>query len=94
VANVPPSDEEIEALFTAWRDSLGDTRKFLTGARDHLAASLWRRAGLRFQETYMLDMRNWRRDLGEFGTLHIRYGKGSRGLGPKTRLVPAINFGR
>jgi hypothetical protein len=23
--------------------------------------------------------------------LHVRYGKGSRGRGPKTRLVPAIN---
>lgn len=39
----------------------------------------------------MLDMRDWRRDLGDYGKLHIRFGKGSRGRGPKTRLVPAIN---
>jgi site-specific recombinase XerD len=39
----------------------------------------------------MLDNRDWRRDLGEFGKLHVRFGKGSRGRGPKTRLVPAIN---
>ncbi|ONH25225.1 tyrosine-type recombinase/integrase [Pseudofrankia asymbiotica] len=91
VARVPPSDEEVEALFAGWRDSLGHARKFLTAARDYLAASLWRRAGLRIQETYMLDIRDWRRDLGEFGKLHIRFGKGSRGRGPKTRLVPAIN---
>jgi site-specific recombinase XerD len=91
VARVPPADEEVEALFGAWRESLGHTRKFLTGARDYLAASLWRRAGLRIRETYMLDIRDWRPDLGEYGKLHIRFGKGSHGRGPKTRLVPGIN---
>ncbi len=39
----------------------------------------------------MLDIRDWRRDLGEYGKLHVRFGKGSRGRGAKTRLVPAIN---
>jgi site-specific recombinase XerD len=39
----------------------------------------------------MLDIRDWRRDLGEYGKLHVRFGKGSRGRGPKTRLVPAID---
>jgi site-specific recombinase XerD len=91
VANVPPAEEEVETLFAGWRDSLEHTRKFRVQARDYLAASLWRRAGLRIQETYMLDMRDWRRDLGDYGKLHIRFGKGSRGRGPKTRLVPAIN---
>ena len=88
---VPPATEEIEALFGAWRDWLCEARRFLPAARDYLAASLWRRAGLRIQESYMLDIRDWRRDLGEFGKLHVRYGKGSRGRGPKSRLVPAID---
>ena len=66
-------------------------RKYLPAARDYLAASLWRRAGLRIRETYMLDVRDWRRDLGEYGKIHVRFGKGSRGRGAKTRLVPAIN---
>ena len=39
----------------------------------------------------MLDVRDWRPDLGEHGKLHIRFGKGARGRGPKARLVPAIN---
>jgi site-specific recombinase XerD len=56
-----------------------------------MAASLWRRGGLRMNETVMLDIRDWRPDFGEHGKLHIRFGKGSRGRGPKTRLVPAIN---
>jgi site-specific recombinase XerD len=90
-ARVPPSTDEVETLFEAWRQSLPLARKYLPAARDYLAASLWRRAGLRIQETYMLDNRDWRCDLGEYGNLHVRFGKGSRGRGPKTRLVPAIN---
>lgn len=88
---VPPSDGDVDALFAAWRAALPDARKYLPAARDYLAASLWRRVGLRIGETTKLDMRDWRPDLGEHGKLHIRFGKGSRGRGPKTRLVPAIN---
>lgn len=88
---VPPAEDEVEALFCGWRDALAGTRKYLPAARDYLAASLWQRAGLRIAETVMLDIRDWRRDLGEHGKIHVRYGKGSQGRGPKTRLVPAIN---
>lgn len=88
---VPPSDDEVDTLFGEWRGWLPQARKYRPAARDYLAASLWRRVGLRIQETYMLDIRDWRRDLGEFGKLHVRYGKGSFGRGPKARLVPAIN---
>ncbi|MEU7860750.1 tyrosine-type recombinase/integrase [Nonomuraea sp. NPDC049141] len=88
---VPPSTAEVEALFAAWRESLPHARKYLPAARDYLAASLWRRAGLRITETVMLDIRDWRPDLGPSGKLHVRFGKGSRGRGPKTRLVSAIN---
>lgn len=88
---VPPAEDEVEVLFTAWREALPDARKFLPAARDYLAASLWRRAGLRISESVMLDIRDWRHDLGEHGKLHVRFGKGSYGRGPKTRLVPAIN---
>lgn len=88
---VPPVDEEVEALFGEWRQALPEARKFLPAARDYLAASLWRRGGLRIQETVMLDIRDWRPELGELGKLHVRFGKGSHGRGAKTRLVPGIN---
>lgn len=80
---VPPSDDDVDHLFAAWGDALPDQRKYLTAARDYMAASLWRRVGLRLNETVMLDLRDWRPDLGEYGKLHVRYGKGSRGRGPK-----------
>ncbi len=90
-ARVPPSDDDVDALFVGWRETLGGTRKYLPAARDYFAASLWRRLGLRINETVMLDIRDWRPDLGGLGKLHVRHGKGSRGRGPKVRLVPAIN---
>ena len=88
---VPPPTEDVEALFTGWRASLPEARKYLPAARDYVVASLWRRAGLRINETSMLDIRDWRPDLGSVGKLHVRFGKGSIGRGPKTRLVPGIN---
>lgn len=88
---VPPSDDEIDILFSVWRQSLTHTRKYLPAARDYFAASLWRRLGLRISESVKLDIRDWRPDLSELGKLHVRHGKGSRGRGPKPRLVPAIN---
>jgi integrase len=90
-ARVPPPDGEVDALFAAWRQALPGMRKYLPAARDYLAASLWRRVGLRIGETTMLDLRDWRPDLGEHGKLHVRFGKGAKGRGPKTRMVPAIN---
>lgn len=90
-ARIPPLEQEVDALFAGWRDSLPSARKYLPAARDYLAASLWRRVGLRINETVMLDIRDWHPELGEHGKLHVRYGKGSRGRGPKPRLVPAIN---
>jgi integrase/recombinase XerC len=88
---VPPSEAEVDELFAGWRLSVPQARKYLPAARDYFAASLWRRLGLRINETVMLDIRDWRPDLGGFGKLHVRHGKGSRGRGPKARLVPAIN---
>lgn len=60
---VPPSEAEVDALFAGWQDSLDVVRKYLPAARDYFAASLWRRLGLRINETVMLDIRDWRPDL-------------------------------
>ena len=88
---VPPSDVEVAEFFECWRLSIADARKYLPAARDYFAASLWRRVGLRISESVMLDIRDWRPDLGQIGKLHVRFGKGSRGRGYKPRLIPAIN---
>ena len=91
MTRIPPAEQDVEEFFALWRAWLPSARKYLPAARDYLAASLWRRVGLRISETTMLDIRDWRPDLGDQGKLNVRYGKGSMGRGPKPRLVPAIN---
>jgi hypothetical protein len=51
IGRVPPSTAEVELLFTSWRDTLPDARKYLPATRDYFAASLWRRLGLRISES-------------------------------------------
>lgn len=91
IPRVPPGEDEVGQLFTGWREWLPDARKYLPAARDYFAASLWRRVGLRINETVMLNVGDWRPDLGAHGKLHVRFGKGSKGRGPKARMVSAIN---
>jgi site-specific recombinase XerD len=46
---------------------------------------------LRIRECRRLDLDDIKWDLGPFGKLHVRYGKGARGSGPKERMVPLVN---
>ena len=39
----------------------------------------------------MLDLADVKWELGRFGKLHVRHGKGARGSGPRERMVPLIN---
>jgi site-specific recombinase XerD len=88
---IPPSEAEIEQLFTGWRAELATTRKFAPAARNYIVCRLAADIGLRINELHMLDLDDVRWELGTFGKLNVRHGKGSRRLGPKPRLVPLIN---
>jgi site-specific recombinase XerD len=88
---IPPTEIEIEALFAGWRAELASCRKFGTSARNYAVARLASDVGLRINEARMLDLDDVRWELGRFGKLNVRYGKGSRRKGPKPRLVPLIN---
>lgn len=88
---VPPTEVEIEQLFAGWRDELTSCRKFGPAARNYAAARLATDVGLRINEVRMLDLDDVRWELGWFGKLNVRHGKGSRRKGPKPRLVPLIN---
>jgi DNA-binding Xre family transcriptional regulator len=46
---------------------------------------------LRVNEVRHLDLADIKWDLGRFGKLHVRHGKGARGSGPRERMVPLIN---
>src|SRR5438067_7205611 len=65
--------------------------KFVPAARNYAAARLEADVGLRVNEIRMLDLDDVRWELGRFGKLNVRHGKGARRRGPKPRLVPLIN---
>ncbi len=88
---VPPTEAEVEQLFAGWREDLVTCRKFGPAARNYAVARLATDVGLRINEARMLDLDDVRWELGRFGKLNVRHGKGSRRRGPKPRLVPLIN---
>jgi integrase/recombinase XerD len=46
--------------------------------------------GLRVNEARHLELDDIKWELGRFGKIHVRHGKGSRGSGPRERMVPMI----
>jgi len=88
---IPPTDAEVAALFAGWREELLTCRKFAPTARNFVAAKLMSEVGLRVNEVRCLDLADVKWELGRFGKLHVRVGKGARGSGPRERMVPLIN---
>jgi integrase/recombinase XerD len=88
---IPPSAVQVGALFAGWRAELATCRKFAPAARSYAAARLMADVGLRVNEVSHLDLADVKWDLGRFGKLHVRLGKGARGSGPRERMVPLIN---
>ena len=81
-------------LFAGWRGELAECRKFAPAARNYAAARLMAEVGLRVNEACQLDLDDVKWDLGRFGKIHVRIGKGARGSGPRERMVPLINNAR
>ncbi|MFE5808457.1 tyrosine-type recombinase/integrase [Streptomyces sp. NPDC056491] len=88
---IPPSEPEVGTLFTGWGGDLATCRKFAPTARNYTASKLLSQVGLRVSEACGLDLDDIKWDLGRFGKLHVRHGKGARGSGPRERMVPLIN---
>jgi site-specific recombinase XerD len=88
---IPPSAAGVDMLFAGWRQELATCRKFAPAARNYAAARLMAEVGLRVNEASHLDLADVKWDLGRFGKLHVRTGKGARGSGPRERMVPLIN---
>jgi integrase/recombinase XerD len=88
---VPPTVEEIATLFAGWASDLATCRKFAPAARNYTAARLMAEVGLRVNEARNLDLADIKWEFGPYGKLHVRCGKGSRGSGPRQRMVPLVN---
>ncbi len=88
---IPPAAEQVGRLFAGWRGELATCRKFAPAARNYAACRLMAEVGLRVNEACKLDLADIKWDLGRFGKLHVRHGKGARGSGPRERMVPLIS---
>jgi site-specific recombinase XerD len=88
---IPPTADQVTRLFSGWREELSTCRKFGPAARNYTACRLMADVGLRVNEACKLDLADVKWDLGCFGKLHVRHGKGTRGSGPRERMVPLIN---
>ena len=88
---IPPQRHEIDQLFIGWASELASCRKFAPVARNYAAARLMAGVGLRVNEVCCLDLADVKWELGPFGKLHVRHGKGARGSGPRERMAPLIN---
>ncbi len=80
--HVAPAEAEIERLFAGWREELATRRKFVPAARNYATARLEADVGLRVNEIRMLDLDDVRWELGRFGRLNVRHGKGAGRRGP------------
>ncbi len=88
---IPPTAGGVGQLFAGWRQELASCRKFAPVARNYTACRLMAEVGLRVNEVCKLDLSDVKWELGRFGKLHVRHGKGARGSGPRERMVPLIN---
>ena len=91
VPPIPPSTVQVGALFAWWRAELVTCRKFGPAAASYAAARLMADVGLLVNEGSHLELADMKWELGRFGKLHVRLGKGARGSGPRERMVPLIN---
>lgn len=88
---VPPRPEVLHRFWGGLKQQMSTARKYSTLARDYTLYRLLALAGLRINESVMLDVKDCRFDLGEKGKLHVRFGKGSKGSGHKSRWVPMLD---
>ena len=91
---VPPSPQALAAFFASWRGELPAARKWLAAARHYAMARLAAETGLRLAELCGLRLEDLHFGHGPLGKIHVRLGKGSRGSGPRERMVPMLGDAR
>lgn len=87
----PPTVERMNAFFEFMKGRVATARKYAPAARDYALFRTLYHAGLRADEVAQLDVADVHFDRGPFGKLHVRFGKGARGSGPRPRWVPMLD---
>lgn len=91
---VPPSKKDLSEFFSSWRATVPTARKWLVASRNYTMARVMTDVGLRVTETCLLSLDDLHFEHGPLGKIHVRMGKGSRGSGPRERLVPMLGDSR
>jgi integrase/recombinase XerD len=87
----PPAPERVDAFFEFLKTRIATARKYAPAARDYALFRTLYHAGLRAEEAVMLDRSDVHFGRGTFGKLHVRFGKGAKGSGPRPRWVPMLD---
>ncbi|ABG92300.1 probable tyrosine recombinase [Rhodococcus jostii RHA1] len=90
-ANPPPAPERVAAFFEFLKARIATARKYGPAARDYALFRTLYHAGVRAEEVVMLDRGDVHFGRGTFGKLHVRFGKGAKGSGPRPRWVPMLD---
>jgi integrase/recombinase XerD len=90
-AQAPPAPERVIAFFEFLKGRIATARKYAPAARDYALFRTLYHAGLRSEEVVLLDRSDVHFPRGPFGKLHVRFGKGAKGSGPRPRWVPMLD---
>jgi len=89
--DAPPTPERVAVFFDFLKTRIVSSRKYGPAARDYVLFRVLYHAGLRSEEVVMLDRSDVHFGRGPFGKLHVRFGKGAKGSGPRPRWVPMLD---
>lgn len=89
--DAPPAPERVAAFFEFLKGRIATARKYAPAARDYALFRTLYHCGLRSEEVVMLDRSDVHFGRGTFGKLHVRFGKGAKGSGPRPRWVPMLD---
>jgi integrase/recombinase XerD len=87
----PPTPQRMEDFFAFLRDRVATARKFGPAGRDYALFRMLYHGGLRADEAASLELQDLHFGRGPFGKVHVRFGKGARGSGPRPRWVPMLD---
>lgn len=87
----PPRPERVLAFFDFCKQRIAVARKYAPAARDYALFRTLYHVGVRAEEVVMLDQPDVHFGRGPVGKLHVRFGKGAKGSGPRPRWVPMLD---
>jgi len=87
----PPTPARMEEFFEFLRGRVATARKYGPAGRDYALFRTLYHCGLRADEAASLERSDLHFDRGPFGKIHVRFGKGTRGSGPRPRWVPMLD---